>query len=68
MKCSSFGINNSCACGGNSLSKNQVSKILKTYVENVIICLDEDITQTHMIRQCEKFKKLYFYKKDHTTP
>lgn len=64
MKCSSFGINNSCACGGNSLSKNQVSKILKTYVENVIICLDEDITQTHMIRQCEKFKKLYFYKKN----
>ena len=64
MKCSSVGINNACACGGNSLSKNQVSKILKTYVENVIICLDEDITETHMIRQCEKFKKLYFYRKN----
>ena len=64
MKCSALGINNACACGGNSLSKNQVSKILKTYVENVIICLDEDITETHMIRQCEKFKKLYFYKKN----
>ena len=34
MKCSALGINNVCACGGNSLSKNQVSKILKTYVEN----------------------------------
>ena len=64
MKCSSYGINNCCACGGNSLSKNQVSKILKTYIDNVIICLDEDITETHMLRQCEKFKKLCFYKKN----
>lgn len=64
MKCNSFGIKNCCACGGNNLSIEQVNMIYGTYISNVVICFDEDITETHIRNQCKKLTRSFFYKKN----
>ena len=43
LQCDSFGINNSVALGGNSISKIQVEQLLKLNVSEIIISLDESL-------------------------
>lgn len=64
MKTYAMGHKNTCACGGNDLSLNQVEILSKMSVQKIILAFDEGIPIYHIQKQCSKFKQSVFYSKD----
>lgn len=55
MQLWSYGIKNSVAVGGHSISPTQVRKIIRLNVENIVIAFDEDVSKEELL---EEYKKL----------
>lgn len=62
LQLASYGMNLGISLGGNSLSQWQVNVIKSMFIDNIIVCLDEGLEESHSKQLAEQLKSTNFYR------